>query len=96
MDPAIVYTTRHLLGGAMDVRNETWDDTQASLSATLTTVPGDPVTAYVALAGRTVQSASVAAGPGPVTDATHLSQDGLAAVTFTPTDASSLLVVQFE
>lgn len=90
-EPAIVFTSRHLLGGAMEVTGETWDAGASTLSATLSTVPGDPLEVFVAEAGRTVQSVTAS----DVTDATPVSLDGITTVSFTPTQPTTTLVVEF-
>jgi len=91
-DPAIVFTSRHLLGGAVEVSGEVWSDADATLSATLATVPGDPLEVYVAEAGRTAQTVDVS----DVTDATPVSLDGLTTISFTPTTPSTTISIQYQ
>lgn len=90
-EPAIVFTSRHLLGGGVEVSGETWSDADATLSVVLATVPGDPLEVYVAEAGRTAQTVDVS----DVTDATPVSLDGLTTITFTPTTPSTTISVQY-
>ncbi|MFH2008399.1 MAG: alpha-galactosidase [bacterium] len=89
--PAIVFTSRHLLGGAVEVHNEAWDDGAAELSAVLDTVAGDPLEVFVAEAGRTVQVVEASG----VADATPVSLDGITTISFTPTAAETTLTVGF-
>ena len=65
-DPAVVFTTRHLMGGAVEVHGEAWDQAAATLKASVDTVAGAPFTVYVATAGRTLLDATVDGGTGLV------------------------------
>ena len=88
--PAVVFTTRHLLGGAVEVSGETWDEATSRLTATIATVPDEPFVVYVAEAGRTATDATLDEGAATLT-----SRDGLTAITFTATAAETTVTVQF-
>jgi len=90
-EPAIVFTSRHLLGGGVEVSGESWSEADATLTATLATVPGDPLEVYVAEAGHTALSVQASG----VTDATPISLDGLTTISFTPTTPTTTLTVQY-
>ena len=92
-EPRVVFTSRHLLGGAVEVLDEGFEPVEKKLSFSLTTVPGDLTRVYVALAGQ----------QGPVTADVSGAQglqvgttDGLAVLQFTATDALSSVIVDFE
>lgn len=79
-DPAVVFTTFHLLGGAVEVHDEAWDAAAGTLTAAVDTVPGEAQTVWVAAAGRTPKTVAVT----PAEAVTHEVADGLLAVRFAP------------
>jgi hypothetical protein len=89
--PAVIATSRHLLGGAVEVSEETWSEADGALEAKLLSVPGRSLTAWVATAGRTLKSAHLDGKPATVEE-----EDGVAALTAEPSAASSRLRVVFE
>jgi hypothetical protein len=89
--PFVLFTTRHLLGGAVEVHDERFDAASGKLEARLDTVPGEPITVWVEPAGRQALDAAAS-------DALDLqldTQSNLAGVTFTPTRASTLVRLSF-
>ncbi len=90
--PAVVFTTRHLLGGAVEVLAEDFDAAAGVLHVRLATVPGVPLTVFVALGGRDLVAA--AAEPATAPPATE-TRDELALVTFTPAAAEAELTLNF-
>jgi hypothetical protein len=90
-DPAVVFTTRHLMGGAVEVHDETWDPVTGTLKASVDAVPGVPITVYVAAADRTVLDATVDGGTGMAPS----ENDGVLALPFTPQSTFARLTVRF-
>ena len=91
-EPEVVFTSRHLMGGAVEVSDEVFVEGEvAALGFQLSSPAGYEVTVYVAGAGTeaqevmTPQDATLAAGPC----------DGTWAVTFTPTEDITSVQVQF-
>ena len=89
--PAVVFTTRHLLGGAVEVHNEVWSGEDGTLSALIDTVAGDPTRIYLAPVGRSFVSATASGSA----DVQSNERDGLIELSFTPTSAETKLVVDF-
>jgi hypothetical protein len=82
--PMVVSTDRHILQGALDLSDETWDAESLTLSAVSKVVAGDPYKAYVKLpddAALDVRAVSTAAGVDVNADLDPLSN--LATVTLT-------------
>jgi alpha-galactosidase len=90
--PAFVHTSRHLLGTAVELHQESWDDAAGKLSALVDTVAGDAISITVATAGKKVKSAA-ASGAG---DIVITPGDAVAAVEFTPVQAGTLVEIMFE
>ena len=90
-EPAVVFTTRHLMGGAVEIHDEAWDPEAGTLMFDVDAVPGDPITIYVATAGRELTGVEAAAA----TDLEHELVDGLAVVRFMPTHGPTLVVLRF-
>ena len=93
-DPAVVFTTRHLMGTAVEVHDEAWDATKGELTFTMDTVPGHDEQVFVANGGRTYKSTD---GNAIVTNATIIGGAGgdLVVLTLTPTAAKTSLKVAF-
>jgi len=91
-EPRVVFTSRHLLGGAVEVHDEAWSPVESLLSANLDVVPGELVEVYVAAAGH---PAPINAGVSGGNDLTVQSIDGLVRLTFTPTDPIVSVTVAF-
>jgi hypothetical protein len=88
VEPAVVFTSRHLLGGAVEVHDEAFGADDA-LTATVDTVPGAPLTVWVATAGRIPEEATASGSD----DVGHEVTDGLLALRCTPrTDATEVRV----
>ena len=91
-EPEVVFTTRHLFGGAMEVSDEVFVEGEvAALGFQLSNPAGFEVTVYVAGAGMeptaVMTPANATLEPGPC--------DGIWAVTFTPTEDVTSVQVQF-
>ena len=91
-EPRVVFTSRHLLGGVVEVLEEDYEPVEQKLSATISTVVGDRTRVFVALAGH--QSPLTADVSGAV-DLALSTSDGMAVVEFTATDPLSTIVVDF-
>jgi alpha-galactosidase len=89
--PSIVFTTRHLLGGAVEVHGEAWDPASGRLTATLDTVPGEPITVYVATADRTAGKASADGATGLKGE----TADGVHALSFVAGAAATKVAIPF-
>ena len=88
LEPAIVFTTRHLLGGAVEVHGEEFNGGLSILTATIDTVPGDPTTVFAADAGRQLTDVDLGTGEPPA-GISHAQEDGVAWLFFTPTEAQT-------
>ena len=89
--PAVVATTRHLLGGAVEVHDEAWDDSGLTLSARIDTVVQDPTTVYVADAGLTLDSVEVT----DASDASSMAANGILSVSFIPRAVDTTVTLRF-
>lgn len=79
-DPAIVHTSRHLMGGAVEVHEEFWSQPGATLEARLDAIPGRPLTVLVAAPGRELASVGLKGGlPGAMQ-----MDDGVLSITIDP------------
>ncbi|MBM4395198.1 MAG: alpha-galactosidase [Deltaproteobacteria bacterium] len=85
-EPAVVATSRHLLGGAVEVSAESWDPATGTLTATISAPAGRPVTVWAADAGRTLSKAEPGEGG---------QKDGLAWTTFTPSGSDTVARLAF-
>lgn len=90
-DPEVVFTSRHLMGGAVEVHEETWDEATGQLTALIDTVAGDPIAVYANVAGRTLTGTEARDSSDPTQEVT----DGLAILSFTPTKAPTSVTFQF-
>ncbi len=90
-EPAVVLTSRHLLGGAVEVANERFEAHKGTLTAEIATVAQVPVRVYVATAGRSFVAAE-AVDAGAVT--AH-EADGVLTLSFTPGSPGTVLRVHF-
>ncbi len=91
-EPRVVFTSRHLLGGAVEVHDEAWLAGDLRLTASIDTAPGQAVEVYVAAAGRT---SPVDAEVSGANDLQVRSEDGLVVLTFTATDPLVSVTVEF-
>jgi hypothetical protein len=88
--PALVWTSRHLMGGAAEVSGETWDAATGTWSATIDAPAGAPLTVEIATGGATPSSATA--------DGTALTPqvaDGVATLALTPAANPAHLAVTF-
>lgn len=92
--PSVVFTSRHLMGTAVDVADETWNDETDTVSATLMTVVDDLTTVFVADGDLTLDSTSFGTEPAPA-DADSTQENGIAKVTFTAVSAQTKLSIKF-
>ncbi|NOZ01349.1 MAG: alpha-galactosidase, partial [Deltaproteobacteria bacterium] len=93
-EPAVVFTTRHLLGGAVEVHDEAYDAGLHTLVASVDTVPGTPITVFAFDAGLTLDDVDLGTGEPPQ-GADHAQDDGIAWLTFTPTEAETTVGFKF-
>ena len=84
--PTVVATSRHLLGGVVELAAETWDPTTSTLSMTVAAVPGVETQVYVATPGYTATATSA----GEWSE-----DDGVTVVTFVAEAAQTELVLTF-
>lgn len=60
--PSVISTTRHLMGGAVEVENETFDTASGVLTALIDTVPKASISVYIATAGKALTQVTVQQG----------------------------------
>lgn len=89
--PAVVATSRHLMGGAVEIHEEAWDPGAETLSFTLDTVPDHPFTVWIAAAGRTLGPTTVEGGA--LVEARE--EDGLIVVDLDATGKNVLVKIGF-
>jgi hypothetical protein len=89
--PAVVFTSRHLLGGAVEVHDEIWAEEEGHLAFSVDTVAGDPIHVYVAPGGASFAVAAVDGLEHQIDE-----RDGLIDLSFTPDAASSTIQLDFE
>jgi len=91
-DPAVVWTSRHLLGGAVEVLDERYDPATRELRFTLRAVRDHPFQALIATAGMQVQTVQVDGDPAAQTEPADPS---LVRVSFLAATASPTVRVTF-
>lgn len=94
-EPAVVFTSRHLLGGAVEVHDEEFNAGLATLTAAIDGVVGVPMTVFVADAGRVLDDVDFGTGIPPL-GVSHAQNDGIAQVFFTPTEVSTTISLVFQ
>lgn len=87
-EPAVVFTTRHLLGGAVEVHDEAFTPGLGALAAVVDTVPGRPFTVFAADAGRLLLDVDLGSGIAPE-GVSHGQEDGVAWLSFTATEPAT-------
>lgn len=86
-EPEIVFTTRHLLGGAVEVHGEDFDKHSGTLRAAVDTVPGQVFTVFVADAGMSLITAEPSFETGQ--------QDGIAYSSFVAPSSETQITFRF-
>lgn len=95
--PAVAATSLHLLGGAVEIANESWDAAAGRLRADVATVAGRATTVWVMDADRAVSSVRAVSDAGAeLADAAWEARDGMVVVTFTAADARTRVEVAFD
>jgi len=95
LEPAIVFTTRHLLGGAVEVNEEDFAAGFSTLTATVDGIPGVPITVYVADADLVLEDVDFGTGTPPL-GVSHAQDDGIVQIVFTPTQVQTEVTVVFQ
>jgi hypothetical protein len=89
--PAVMATSRHLMGGAVEIHDEAWDADASTLTFKLDTVADHPFTVWVAAAGRTLGEATV---EGATLTGTR-EEDGLVVIDLTANQPSAGITIAF-
>jgi hypothetical protein len=90
--PAVVHTSRHLLGTAVEVHDEMWVEAERKLYFKVDTVPGSQITIMVADGGLSPDTVSIAKVSGLVMNA----DDGVVRISFTPVSAGTNVELSFK
>jgi hypothetical protein len=91
--PRAVFTTRHLLGGAVEVHDESWDPLAKRLTFVVDAVPGEPIEVFVTAAGNVPPANADVSGADSLEVRT---EDGMVVLAFVATDPFTSINVDFE